>query len=243
MREAPTHLADGGWCQVLANWVITSEEPWEERLGSWLSPECAALVVQREVIDPAAYVELWLKDAGLHGSAHYLERYDDWLGWFEALGVEAVGFGWIDLRRGPSGTRTFLDWPHPVEQPVAPAILQWGTAIHLDVALDDRLLRRDDVVQETAGTPGAEDPATLVLRQQRGLMRARQADTVEAALVGACDGDLSIGQILEALAQILDQDADELRSTTCRSWRNWCARATWSRPTPRPGHPAGTSAE
>ena len=39
-----------------------------------------------------------------------------------------------------------------------------------------------------------------MLRQQRGLRRARQADTVEAALVGACDGELTVGQILDALA-------------------------------------------
>ena len=44
-------------------------------------------------------------------------------------------------------------------------------------------------------------------------MRARRADTVEAALVGACDGDLTVGQILDALAQLLDGDPGELRST------------------------------
>jgi hypothetical protein len=53
----------------------------------------------------------------------------------------------------------------------------------------------------------------VILRQQRGLRRARQADTVEAALVGACDGDLTLGQILDALAQLLERDADEIRAT------------------------------
>jgi hypothetical protein len=42
-----------------------------------------------------------------------------------------------------------------------------------------------------------------VLRQQVGLRRARQVDTAEAALVGACDGDLTVAQILAALDQIL----------------------------------------
>jgi hypothetical protein len=52
-----------------------------------------------------------------------------------------------------------------------------------------------------------------VLRQQRGLRRARQADTVEAALVGACDGELSVGQILDALAELLDLDTVQTRAT------------------------------
>ena len=83
----------------------------------------------------------------------------------------------------------------------------------VEVGPEDLLVRREDVHQETVGVPGAEDPTTVVLRQQRGLMRARRADTVEAALVGACDGDLTVGQILDALAQLLDGDPGELRST------------------------------
>jgi hypothetical protein len=60
VRQAPGLLADGGWCQVLGNWVIERGRPWDERLGTWLDPECDALVVQREVVDPSEYVELWL---------------------------------------------------------------------------------------------------------------------------------------------------------------------------------------
>ena len=35
-----------------------------------------------------------------------------------------------------------------------------------------------------------------------------QADTLLAAAVGACDGELTLGQIADALAQILEVDAD-----------------------------------
>ena len=49
-----------------------------------------------------------------------------------------------------------------------------------------------------------------MLRQQRGLRRARQVDTVEAAVVGACDGELTTGQILAAVAQLLERDPAEL---------------------------------
>jgi len=217
VRTAPDHLTDGGWCQVLANWVIDRDRPWDERLGGWLTDEVDAFTVQREVLDPAAYVELWLKDAGLHGAPDYLERYDTWLSWFDAQGIEGVGFGWLNLRKraggSPGGAHEFLAWPHAVEQPVAPAFAAWATALDAPVGPDDLLVRRDDVVQETVGVPGAEDPSAVVLRQQRGLMRARQADTVEAALVGACDGDLTVGQILDALAQILEQDAGALHAT------------------------------
>ena len=226
VRAAPGLLADGGWCQILANWIIAKDTPWDERLAGWMEgneEQADAFVVQREILDPAAYVELWLKDAGHHpstGAAHiddYRHRYETWLDWFERQGIEAVGFGWINLhkssRSATSPRHDFLEWPYDVEQPIAPAIGAWGEVAHAEVGLDDRLLRPADVQQETVGAPGAEDPSAVVLRQQRGLRRARQADTVEAALVGASDGDLTLGQILDALAQILDRDPADTRQT------------------------------
>lgn len=215
VRRGVEHLAEGGWLQVLANWVVAEGTPWDERLASWLPGGTSAFVVQREVLDPAGYVELWLKDAGLHGGPDYTERYDAWLGWMEAQGIEGVGFGWINVRRGGEA-REFLDWPYDVEQPIAPAIEEWETTRDALAGVDDlaaeRLVVRPDVRQETQGAPGAEDPETIVLRQQRGMRRARQVDTLEAALVGACDGELEVGQILDAVASLLEQEPEAVRS-------------------------------
>jgi methylase of polypeptide subunit release factors len=216
VRQAPAHLTDGGWCQVLANWTILRDRPWDERLADWLGDETTALVVQREVLDPAAYVELWLKDAGLHGAPDYRARYDAWLGWFEEQQIEGVGFGWINLRTAP-GPKTFLDHPYAVEQPITPTVAAWGQAAALLSARDDENLLRmhpvvaADVRQETVGRPGATDPEAIVLRQQRGLRLARRADTLLAGFVGAADGDLSTEQLLGALATLLDRDVEQVR--------------------------------
>ena len=221
VRTGPEHLADGGWLQVLANWAIADGRPWDERLGSWLRKDCDALVVQREILDPASYVELWLKDSGHHGGPDYAQRYDTWLSWMEEAGIEGIGFGWINVRlgSGSGGHHELIEWPYDVEQPIGPAIHDWGTAVADLRGLPDHALMRstlrarEDVQQETVGRPGAEDPGAIVLRQQRGFRRARTADTVEAAFLGACDGDLSVGQLFGALAQLTDTDADQLRTT------------------------------
>ncbi len=215
---APEHLVPGGWAQVLANWVHRRGEPWADRVAGWLDDTgCDAWVVQREVADPAEYVELWLKDAGVHGRPDYTERYDGWLAWFEEQGVEGVGFGWLHLRRVDRDSVVHLEeWPFEVEQPLGPEVADRARRTDFLAARDDaalleeRLTVRTDVRQETVGEVGAADPETIVLRQQRGMRRACRADTVEAGLVGASDGDLTVRQLLHALAALLDEEPEAL---------------------------------
>ena len=219
VAEAPRHLNPGGRCQVLANWVHRRGEPWQHRVAGWLAGSgCDAWVVQREVADPAEYVELWLKDAGAQHRPGWTRRYDEWLDWFEEQDVEAVGFGWLHLHRvdGRAPVVHLEEWPFEVEQPLGAEVADRFRRTDVLAGADDaallgsRLRTRADVRQETVGEPGAADPEVVVLRQQRGMRRARRVDTVEAGLVGACDGDLTVGQILAALAQLLGEDPDAL---------------------------------
>ncbi|MRJ75352.1 methyltransferase [Aeromicrobium sp. SMF47] len=221
VENAATHLDEGGWCQILANWAHHRGVDWQDDLGQWLDGQpLDAWILQRELVDPAAYVEMWLADAGLAGTADYVQRYDAWLDWFEAEGIEAVGFGWLSLRKtSKEPVRRLEEWTGEIAQPVGPAVAAWGDRVDAlrgigDVELLDRTFRQAiDLVQETRGAAGADDPESIVIRLQHGVRRVRQVDTVEAGLVGASDGDLTSGQILDALASLLGRDAGELRST------------------------------
>lgn len=218
------HLRPDGWCQMLANWEHRAGEPWQDRLAGWVEGTgCDAWVLQREVVDPERYVEMWLEDAGLHRSPDYGRRYDAWLTWFADQQVEAVGLGWVNLRRADRDRPVVRleDWPYEVEQPLGAEVSSWGRRTDWLDGREDllgvRLRVAPDVVQETYGPPGEQHPERIVLRRQRGVRRARQVDTVEAGLVGACDGDLTVGQILDALATLLERDAEELRGQyACR---------------------------
>ncbi|MDO9378143.1 MAG: methyltransferase [Nocardioidaceae bacterium] len=219
---APEHLNPGGWCQVLANWVHRADQPWQERVEGWLAPGgCDAWALEREAVDPATYVEMWLADAGLRGTPDWTRRYDAWLSWFEAERIEAVGFGWLSLRAaGRDVPRLRVEeWPYEVVAPLGPHVRAWGERVDLvagatdDEVLAAHLVRAPGLAQESVGEPGATDPSTIVLRLPDGVRRARQADTVEAALVGALDGDLAVGQVLDALATLTDTDVSVLRTT------------------------------
>ncbi len=166
-----------------------------DRVARWTGA-CDAWVVQREVADPARYVELWLRDAGVESGPDYVRRYDAWLDWFEQQRITGVGMGWVVLRRAGRQTPVvrFEDWPYEVERPLGPEVAAWTERCdRLAAATDDDLLgtawrRRPDVRQETLGEPGAEDPEAIVLRQQRGLRRARRPDRARRRRAGRPTG-------------------------------------------------------
>ncbi|MFG2195825.1 methyltransferase [Streptomyces sp. NPDC048639] len=229
VQGSADHLADGGYLQLLANWQHIEGEDWRERLASWVPAGCDAWIVQREVQDVAQYAELWLRDAGDHRGdpAEYAARYDVWLDEFEARKARAVGFGWITLRKSGADRPSVIteEWPYPVEQPL-------GTSVRSHFERQDFLRSTDDaallagrfrlageVVQEQVGLPGAEDPEHVVLRQNRGMRRATRVDTVGAGFAGVCDGTMTAGRILDAIAQLVGEDPVLLRDRTPESIR------------------------
>ncbi|MFE9567489.1 methyltransferase [Streptomyces sp. NPDC006692] len=224
VQQAGERLNPGGYAQFLANWQHVEGEEWQDRLRSWVPRGCDAWIVQREVQDVTQYAELWLRDAGDHRDdpARYAERYEAWLDEFEARKTKAVGFGWITLRRTDSERPSIVaeEWPHPVEQPLGDAVrAHFERQDYLwrndDAALlADRFRLADEVVQEQVGLPGAEDPEHVVLRQNRGMRRATKVDTVGAGFAGVCDGQLTAGRILDAIAQLIDEDPVLLRDRT-----------------------------
>ncbi|MFH8369143.1 methyltransferase [Streptomyces sp. NPDC018031] len=224
VQQAAAHLNAGGWCQLLANWEHVEGEDWRDRLRSWVPEGCDAWIVQRETQDVTQYAELWLRDAGEHlgDPARYAARYDAWLEEFQARKTKAVGFGWITLRKSGAERPSVVveEWPHPVEQPLGAVVAdhfdrQDYLRAHDDAALlGARFRLADEVVQEQVGLPGAEDPEHVVLRQNRGMRRATKVDTVGAGFAGVCDGSLSAGRILDAIAQLLGEDPVLLRDRT-----------------------------
>ncbi|UXY28957.1 N5-glutamine methyltransferase family protein [Streptomyces sp. HUAS TT20] len=224
VQGAGERLNEGGFAQFLANWQHVEGEDWQDRIRSWVPRGCDAWVVQREVQDVTQYAELWLRDAGDHRAdpAEYQARYDAWLDEFEARKVKAVGFGWITLRKTSAAEPSIVveEWPHPIEQPLGETVRAHFARLdylrgHDDAALLEGHFRLvAEVVQEQVGLPGAEDPEHVVLRQNRGMRRATRVDTVGAGFAGVCDGTLSAGRILDAIAQLLGEDPVVLRDST-----------------------------
>ncbi|GAA2077868.1 DUF7059 domain-containing protein [Microbacterium hatanonis] len=218
-------LAPGGVAQLLGNWETRDGVEGLDRVREWVAASPVALdawVVEREWLDPVAYAELWIRDGGtLPGSPGFAGLVDAWLDDFAARGVTGIGFGYIVLRRAAAGATPLARYE------TAFGAGDGALGAHVDAvlaahdrlaALDDdalageRLVVAPDVTEARHHRPGDEEPTIIELRQGGGFGRALSVDPGLAALVGACDGDLPLGSLIDAIAQLLEVDAVALRA-------------------------------
>jgi len=236
---ARDHLVEGGIAQLLGNWEYRADPPGVgtdglQRAAAWAAAAgLDAWIIERERQDPAQYAETWIRDGGTRPGTEEFERLcGAWLDDFAARGVTGVGFGYMLLRPhetasplrlrlerldAPLGRGTAGLGSHLASAVVAD---DWQAARTDDEVLAARLVVAGDVTEERSHWPGEPDPSVLLLRQGGGFRRELRVGTELAAIVGACDGELSLGAIVVAVAELLEVDLAELRRTTVAEARD-----------------------
>ncbi|MDJ0338046.1 methyltransferase [Cryobacterium sp. PH31-O1] len=231
VRGATAHLTPGGVLQLLGNWEYHGETDAFERLERWLTPVAApaapsseldAWIIEREVQTPGEYAETWIRDGGTRPGPDFDRLYDAWLNDFDARGVRRVGFGYLLLRRPHQSMPTLRRLerlpealghnPAGLGAHLAECLAAHDWQAHTDDArlVRTQLIVASDVTEERHYWPGQQDPTLMTLHQGSGFGRSVPLDTALAGLVGACDGDLAVGAIIGALAQLLDADEPAL---------------------------------
>ena len=224
LRGAPACMNEGGTLQMLANWEIPADRnpdtQWSWRVDSWLDGlPVDAWVVQRDVLDPARYVDMWIRDSGgqLMARADYERAFTSWLSDFRRAGTGAIGMGFVALRRldeaeaASGGKRAYdlsLDGHAPRGRDVA-----WALAsLRAPELWDTALTRASDVREERHYVPGSPDPELLIMHQGGGLGRSVPVSSAVSAVVGASDGELTVGQIAAAVAMLTSAEVDDVRA-------------------------------
>lgn len=221
VRSIGAHLAPGGVAQLLGNWEVPAGSTWVERLTDWLEGTgLDAIVVQREVQDPAQYAETWARDGGHHpGTPEFNRMYAAWLDDFADRDVEAIGFGVITLHRPSTAREPFVDLVDargPVQQPMGPSIAaglaarEWLAGASDATLLDERWMAGEDTHLERHIRIGEDDPRAILLHQGGGLRRTLRLTTVTAAFASVCDGDLTARQAAAAISGLLELPQQEV---------------------------------
>lgn len=270
-------LAPGGRAWMLGNWEIKASDAAPDRpLGSasdlscdaapdrpfdavpdwargpaaWIPDGLDAWVIQREVLAPPDYAEMWLRDGGqTPRDRGYEEAYAAWLEDFARRGVVGVGMGYISVRapEGDAGDWETAgsnagDWDaacsnaagsnaedsakrrpwRRFEELSGPAPIDLHGYVESVWAHRDLLRAGDSAllasrldcrgVEHRLHAPGQPEPFMLKLAQVAGFAAEVQVTSAVAGVVGACDGELTLGALCDAVAQLLGEPAEDVRT-------------------------------
>lgn len=78
--EAPAFLSEGGFFQMLCNWVENADIGWQERLHGWFRDGgCDTWVLRSSSTDPVTYAQTWMKAGHYQATEDHDTRLEAWL--------------------------------------------------------------------------------------------------------------------------------------------------------------------
>jgi methylase of polypeptide subunit release factors len=204
-----SHLAEGGFATVLANWGLREGEHWSDRPRRWAEGTgCDAWILRSETQDPLTYAAVWTRGPDEAGYQDALER---WMSHYSALGIRSLAMGVLVLRR----RTTSSNWVRADELPAPPdgdcsAALRRVfagedrlRAIGGDAALLDEVLRVAAPLrlrQTVAFRGGAPEVQEAEISLADGLPLRGAADGGTIRLVQLCDGRRRLREVVAEMA-------------------------------------------
>ncbi len=217
VTQAPAYLREGGFAVILISWAHGAAEEWWAPLERWIEGSgCDAWLLHYRSDDPLAHSSSWLQPLAGDRPAHE-EALDRWLAYLAELGIEAVAYGAIVLRRRAGGA----NWVRRNELP-AGRLADGG--LHVErvfagmdylAALSDRLALLETrprlapacrVEQTLTPSDGrwSVSSASLVLTEGLGFRGALDGPTM--ILLGLLDGTRTLREAIAVAAGLLGDE-------------------------------------
>jgi methylase of polypeptide subunit release factors len=219
VREAPAYLNEGGFLQMVCEWVQVRGQPWQDRLGEWLDTTgCDAWIFRSYARQAGAYARGRIRTATADADAATLAR---WMDYYAQRGVEEVHGGTLAMRRrsGRNWVR-IEEMPRDPNQPFGEAVSQAFASIdllalhgsdeellgaHLKLSPDtqlDQQMRQSDGRWQTVGTS---------LRCSAGIPASMRLDPSVAEFVAGLDGRQTLGELIGNLARQVRAEPEVVR--------------------------------
>jgi methylase of polypeptide subunit release factors len=109
VRDAPAHLAEGGYATLLVSWLAQDADAPDERALDWVARSgCDSWILSTWDSDPLGHASEW--NSHLESDPEAFGRaLDEWTAYFEELGVRWVSEGAILLHKRPRGGTARVD--------------------------------------------------------------------------------------------------------------------------------------
>ncbi len=221
VKEAPAHLNEGGYMQMLCEWAQVSGQPWEERLAEWLADTgCDAWVMKGLTQDPGEYAQHRIRET-FANPVEDSRLYDEYMAYYRQRGVEAIHDGLVVMRR-----RSGVNWVRIEEVPKTPTG-DLGELVLSTFAAQDLLLQLEDdqsllaikpklsadtrLEQICAQSSGRWAAESITLRLIHGFPFHLTLQPLVAEFLATCDGTRTAEQAIQEFAVVANAPLDTVQ--------------------------------
>lgn len=231
---AADYLGEGGWCVTLGSWVHQNSGDWPERPKAWVKGKGVDVLVGNfKTYSPRDYAVHWLDEFG-QGKDFTPETMENWTSYYERLNAGAITYGFIALRKRTAGAKQFSgpgNWEDAVDVSLSvndgpagdclkrlfasrtllhglePGSQRWSDTIlgsRLKLSRTAELLTTSRIIDEQWTCTDA------VLAETVGFPSRASVWPELAQVLSICDGELSLGQVIQLVARQGGLDRAEL---------------------------------
>jgi len=217
VREAPAHLNEGGYLQMVCEWVQVRGQSWQDRVREWLEGTgCDAWIFRGYAREAGAYARERIGQPASPGGGP--ETFARWMDYYGQRGVEEIHGGILAMRR-----RTGRNWVRIEEMPLDPnqafgeAVWQAFACIDLleldgsDEALLGARLRLSPDTQldrHMRQLEGRWQAVSTTLRFTAGIPASMRLDPPVAEFLAGLDGRRTLRELIRDLAQQVRADPE-----------------------------------
>jgi methylase of polypeptide subunit release factors len=233
VREAPAHLNEGSYLQMVCEWVQVRGQSWQDRVGEWLEGTgCDAWIFRSYSREAGAYArERIPQTASLGADPEILAR---WMDYYRQRGVEEVHGGVLAMRRRTGRNCVRIeDMPLDPNQAFGDAVWQAFACIDLlelhgsdEELLAARLKLSPDTQldQQLRQSDGRWQTVGMTLRFTAGIPASMRLDPPVAEFLARLDGRRTLGELVGDVAQQVRADPEVVQRDCLAVVRRLVAR-------------------
>jgi methylase of polypeptide subunit release factors len=222
VKEAPRHLNEGGYMEMLCEWAQIKGQPWEQRVAEWLQETgCDGWVMKGLTQDPEEYAQHRIRETS-QDTSQDAANYADYMSYYRHRGVEAIHDGLIVMRRRESPNFVRIEEVPPTPSgDLSDLILSTFGAHDLlrENDTDEKLLTirpalSPHVRLEQVCTPGNErwKAQSLTLRLTSGFPFHVDMQPLVADFLAMCDGKRPASEVIADFADKTNADRQRVTS-------------------------------
>jgi SAM-dependent methyltransferase len=233
-REAPEHLNEHGYFEMMCEWAEIQGQSWQDRLAGWFEGTgCDVWGLRGYVEDPGEYALERIR-AISPSPAQDAELYENYMAYYRTRNIKAIHGGLIAMRRKAGHNWIYLEEVRNTpKEPFGDLVLQrfavqdflrsHGADSDLmdlkpKLAADVRL---EQVFQQIEGGWKRE---TISLKQKKGLDPYLVLDPVVAEFLSGFDGVRTVGEVITGFTGKVDAHPEQVRKECIEAVRKLIER-------------------